>query len=507
MSAVEISKTVRSKVLFFLTTAFTFSLLIAHQSAHLISRQNNTILNNNIWESEKINLSSGVVGAVAFISTRTSLAQDRLQLGSWHGYNFVTTKNSFTPSKISFITRVDSKGNLSFVFQKTESGFRALRLSAAELIPSEYVEVNSLGFITNRLPIDYKLTSATPNKIEIFFENMGIKLNINGKFITEIPTAPVKMGKLGFRSEAGDTWVDKFRAVDQSGQVLTDDFSSKDLHLFLMALFCAVMGCLFLWDAKYWDRVNMLYIARVAALIFLILVTGINQADRFIFSTFYRTEPNLVEMLSQVSKVRGIKNTITGQEEVKLKISTEKDSEIKTKNHIVLLGSSQTWGAGALTEDFRLDRILEKEMNSKNKTTNYKVLNLAVSGNRVNQMVDSFYWLQKINPKTVVINLGNNDTDPDFIRQNLLRLVSISRQKNFKLLFLTEANYFLDPIPHLVLTHRAIRDVAIENDIKLIDAHKLLEKKYLAGYLWWDSVHLTSAGQKILADAIVSEIY
>jgi lysophospholipase L1-like esterase len=507
MSAAEISKTLRSKVLFFLTSAFTLSLLIAHQSAHLVSRQNNTILNNDVWESEKLNLSSGVVGAVAFISTRTSLAQDRLQLGSWHGYNFVSTKNSFIPARVTFISSVDSKGNLSFVFQKTKSGFRALRLSAAELIPSEYVEVNELGLITNRFPIDFKLTSATPNKIEILFENNGIKLNINGKFITEIQTAPVEIGKLGFRSEAGNTWVDKFKVVDQSGQVMTDDFSSKDLHLFLAAVFCAVIGCFLLWDAKYWDRVNMLFAPRVAAIIFFILIAGTNQADRFIFSSFYRNEPNLVEMLSQVSKVRGIKNTITGEEEIKLKISLEKESDINTKKYIALLGSSQTWGAGALTEEFRLDQILEKELNRIKKTTNFRVLNLAVSGNRANQMVDAFYWLKKINPRVVVINLGNNDTDPDFIRQNLLRLVSLSRQKNFKLVFIAEANYFLDPIPHLVLTHRAIKDIAIENDIKLIDAHKFLEKNFRNGYLWWDSVHLTSAGQKILADAIVSEIY
>lgn len=503
----ELKKTenVKSKIIFFLASAILISFVLSHQLSALVSRQNNTILNNENWFSEKINLSAGVVGAVAYISTRVSLAQDRLQLGAWHGYNMVTTYRNFVPKYAEFTTKVSANGNISFIFDKNSEGYKAVRLSTNDLIDSEFVEVDSLGFFKKHEKINYKIPANETVRVSIRFHDKNLVVAVSEHTVAEIQIREVKAGAVGFKSEAGETWVDNVFIEDVSTEKFSDDFTFKYFSLYRLAFFFIIFGSFLIWDAKFWNNINFLFVARVAVAIFIFPVAALNWVDLTKFSSFYKNQPSLIEILSQASKLRGIKNTISGVDEVRSKLANQ-EPDLRNKFQIVLLGSSQTWGAGAASEEFRLENIVEKRLKIKLKNSDLKVINLAVSGFRAHDMVDALSWSNALNPKYVIINLGNNDVAGESVRPQLLRLIEMSHKVGFKLYFVKEANYFLDRNTHLSDIHAVISEVAIKNKITVINGDQALEQNSRSGFLWWDNVHLSSAGQKILADAIVDEI-
>lgn len=54
--------------------------------------------------------------------------------------------------------------------------------------------------------------------------------------------------------------------------------------------------------------------------------------------------------------------------------------------------------------------------------------------------------------------------------------------------------------------HATMRRVAEERGIPIADVHGALARQYDRGFLWWDPVHPTSLGHRLIAETLLPEV-
>jgi lysophospholipase L1-like esterase len=172
---------------------------------------------------------------------------------------------------------------------------------------------------------------------------------------------------------------------------------------------------------------------------------------------------------------------------------------------VFFLGTSQTWGAGAARagEDF-VGRI--QEMMQTGSGPSAVCLNGGVSGQSSTGLVNVYTneWIT-CEPTLVVVNLSHNDNLPDEFRDALRRLAEINRSHGIQTLFVTEA-LSTEKFPDGKETHGIMKSVAAEMNVPLIDMHEYLAHHYAEGFVWWDHVHPTSFGHKLIAERLYPTI-
>jgi lysophospholipase L1-like esterase len=172
---------------------------------------------------------------------------------------------------------------------------------------------------------------------------------------------------------------------------------------------------------------------------------------------------------------------------------------------VLFLGTSQTWGAGAARagEDF-VSRI--QEMMQRDSGLSGICLNGGVSGQSSVGLVNVYRdeWIV-CEPTLVVVNLSHNDNLPDEFADALRRLAQINRKHGIQTLFVTEA-LSTEKFPDGKETHGIMKNVAVEMTVPLIDMHGYLAHHYAEGFVWWDHVHPTSFGHKLIAERLYSTI-
>jgi lysophospholipase L1-like esterase len=104
-----------------------------------------------------------------------------------------------------------------------------------------------------------------------------------------------------------------------------------------------------------------------------------------------------------------------------------------------------------------------------------------------------------------VVNLSSNDTDTVQFQRNLTELVLELRSRNLRTVLMLEPNsieqrWTDSPQSDLSVKHALVRAVATRYGLAVIDLHEYLAERKDAGFVWWDYVHLTSFGQRLVAD-------
>ncbi|MCC2680366.1 MAG: hypothetical protein K0R29_2942, partial [Pseudobdellovibrio sp.] len=64
--------------------------------ASIFARHNNTLLKSGRWYSEKAALPYSVLGSQAFMLSRKALAENDVDLATWHGYQEIISNPEFT---------------------------------------------------------------------------------------------------------------------------------------------------------------------------------------------------------------------------------------------------------------------------------------------------------------------------------------------------------------------------------------------------------------------------
>jgi lysophospholipase L1-like esterase len=169
----------------------------------------------------------------------------------------------------------------------------------------------------------------------------------------------------------------------------------------------------------------------------------------------------------------------------------------------VLVGTSQTWGAGATTDERTWARQLEARLGPER----VQIVNTGMSGLVSGDLLD-FYrrdWI-RYEPDLVVVNLASNDEDGSVLAANVESLLQLNKTRGIRTLVSLEANATEGDNEALRERHEKLRAVAQAADVPVVDLHGCLETRADSGFLWWDFVHLTDFGQKLAADCLFDDV-
>ena len=109
-------------------------------------------------------------------------------------------------------------------------------------------------------------------------------------------------------------------------------------------------------------------------------------------------------------------------------------------------------------------------------------------------------------PDIIVLNLSNNDSEPDIFRDGLKAFVSDGRAQGAEVLLALEANESSSTHPSTLPNHDIMRQVASEAGVPVVDMHGALLADRETGLLWWDFVHLTDYGQRRVGEHFAAAI-
>src|SRR5690606_20250674 len=107
---------------------------------------------------------------------------------------------------------------------------------------------------------------------------------------------------------------------------------------------------------------------------------------------------------------------------------------------VMFLGTSQTWGEGALVIEDRFVERIARALDGRASIAPVEVVNLGVCGAVSRQLLHYYResWIEYA-PDLVVLNLSVNDGEQDDFAANLRAFVELNRERGIETLFSLEA--------------------------------------------------------------------
>jgi lysophospholipase L1-like esterase len=174
----------------------------------------------------------------------------------------------------------------------------------------------------------------------------------------------------------------------------------------------------------------------------------------------------------------------------------------KTKPRIWFVGSSQTWGAGVYRDEDTFVSLLEKEIN---KTFNLDFINGGIAGTKTTDYLPIYKeHFNSIKPDIALINFSHNDDNTEKFIENLREFVKFNTEHKVLTIF------SIEPVEIEFLTpnknQEAMRNLAKELNVPMIDMHTKMLPHYDDGFLWWDRIHFTSFGNALFANEMLEPL-
>jgi lysophospholipase L1-like esterase len=454
--------------------------------------RDNTLEQNGRWASSKVGLARGVMGAVAYLTTHTALARNRLNLGAWHGYQELFYAREMDLRAIDFDFELPRGSYLSFIHRRDERGYFGVRLSNAEGYPSEFFRASGEGEFLDTRPASAALKSGK-NHLRAVFSAGRVALEINGKRAGEAESLAGPR-QIGFRGSFRPTYVDDVVFELRDGSTIRENFSghSNPIPAFAGAAFFVLLYA----GLMSWRKYSLTYAQSVLA---------IGAAAFVLLDWFYLSglHPRIIHGWG------GHQTNIETEAEVRARLRRELAAKaLDERARILFIGSSQTWGAGAA----RLEDVFVTRACARLEADGAPVscVNTGISGLAAARLVELYKteWVDW-KPDVVVVNLSNNDWDEDAFETALDDLARLDASKRIATFFVAEANSTENDegeLERLERKHARLRAVAARHGIKVLDLHRELARTRDRGFLWWDFVHLTSYGQRLAAEYLAKEL-
>jgi lysophospholipase L1-like esterase len=461
---------------------------------------------NGRWLSTKTNLQKAVVGGIAYRTTRPALARNRLNLGAWNGFQEVIFHRRLPIAEVEFDFKLAADAYLAFIFDTDEQGFAGLRLSVNHQFPSLSFRSTPAGRFasTQGLPVA-SLRAGGWNHLRVAFTNGGASIHLNDTEPIAISAAVPNHKAIGFRGGFRDVFVDNVRATSADGRVViresfsnaTDWIRAAPAALVLVLLAHGLVFTL-RWSFGASDRhrdVYYLIAASGGALLVLLSCWGV---DWFYLSSRYPNNPPYFDYPIHTETAQQVVGALRGRYHA---------APPRASVRILFVGSSQTWGAGARDGDRAWPRLVEEALNRRGDGPEYQGVNGGISGADSSLLLRYFTeeWL-RLNPRFVIINLSNNGVDPLRFTDDLRQFVRLTRGIGAGVHFVLEPISLETPRPDVFARHEIMRSVARELGVPVTDMNAYLNVDHDVGFLWWDQVHLTAAGQEIFAERLYRDI-
>lgn len=480
----------RSRLLFWLFTIF----CLAGIWTLTVQPWRHTLEANGRWESGKLELEYGVLGGLADFITPLALHGNRLNLGAWHGFQEFRLKNPGPVSGGSFSAEIPAGSYLYIFYGMEPSGRVGLRLSRHPSFPSLWVRMDPRGKFLEKSPLQFPPHLRGENQIQLKQQGSGFSFHLNGK---KLGTYPWKEGMefgLAFRGGSSPVWIDNVQILDKEGNgTFFEEFNPKrgGLYLFL-GLFFIILGLEWLILVRK-GRGSFAVGLNVSFLLLALPLYFFN--GHFLIPNYWA---NRIYFKAKVLLENYRPNYLLGEEAVSALRNeyTPLLKKEKRKPRLLLLGSSQTWGAGARNAQEKLGHQLGTGLG-------HQVVNTSISGGRARELINQYLeeWIGW-EPDLVLLNLAHNDKNPRSYRRALKDLARTNVERGIPTVFVLEPNAPELIRDNLLGNHAILREVAQAYHIPVLDLHACLRDDKDTGILWWDFVHLTSYGQERAAHCL-----
>jgi lysophospholipase L1-like esterase len=464
------------------------------------------------WTSTKTELERGVIGAWAFMQWQGPVTGNRLNLGAWHGFQEIVYREPLELSEVSLPFRVEDDGYIHILYDRRPDGFSGVRLSNHASFPSVHYRASADGefLAVDTLRSVLTVSPDVWHTIRLVFEATAVRVELDEEFVATYPRVP-EPGQFGLRSGQRQVWVDDIVLTTEDGRVIREAFGHTDG--LPTASGAALSGLLLL------TAVVLLIIRRLTSIparsmwlglvmVQVVLIVGLVGAFVVQFATGRRNQ--FVIGGRTVAEGYWIEST---QREIVAGLRAKYGAAPHPDDYRILFaGTSQTWGAGARNTSGTWVRVLEELLNAADGETRFVCINAGVPGHRARRTLlllrDSLLALR---PNAAVVTLGNNDEDPAALRQNLEGIVETLRGAQVKPVLVLEPNS-IERRPtdsqhgDLAVKHEVVKEIGAKYGVPVLDLHAYLATRREAGFLWWDFVHLTDFGQRLVADWLRSKL-
>ena len=468
----------------------------------------NSLLVHPEWVATKPTLGRGVMGALAFASGSQAVARNRLNLGAWLGFQEVLSRDALELARMRLRFRVEPDGYVHVLYDHRADGFSGLRFSSAPAFPSLHYRAAADGEFTATDPLA-NVSADVWHEVELAFTDDAVGVTLDGAAVGRFPHGPGAR-RIGFRGGQRRAEVDDVVLEGRDGRVRVERFANLDHFAPRLALAAASLLAAAAIGAAALRRSSLpprqvgfavavagaVFGCAVAAAYTLVYVRGreyrVSQADA------RRSEAYWVDS-SRREVVAGIRATYAAD--------VPPDAW-----RLLVLGTSQTWGAGARTAQETWVHQLEGLLAQRFGGVRVECVNAGVSGLRSGQVLDLLRTdLAGLRASAALVNLSNNDVDVGRFRRNLEALASELERRHIPAVFALEPNSLErrptdSPHGDLAAKHEVVRAVASRHGRPVIDLHGYLAERRDAGLLWWDFVHLTSFGQRLVARKLAEDL-
>lgn len=481
-----------------LATVFAATALGTALCARQLYRQwSNTLYDNGHWHATKTDQERAVLGAVSFLVTRKPLYRDRLDLSTWHGFHEVVLREPVDPEHVAFSLSLDENSYVAFEYGGDAEHLDGVRLSRNAELPSQWFRATVDGFIEEQRPLDASV-GAGWHDVELDFATG--ELRIDGDPAGSWPRRPAPP-RVGFRGGKYPVHLDDVAIAQTDGSVWREDFAPRPAGWGVAAVALAAFLAITALAAGLSRRRRSTLVAAIGFGVPLLIGTGLlTVVDYWILA---RANPPWIDY-------RGFQTRIETAEQVVAR-TREELATLGPGPRLVLLGTSQTWGAGARRLDeswaHRLGQLIDGQDSGLPDGEHWRVVNGGICGSESGEVFDAYRreWADPI-PHLVLVILGTNDDDAVAYERHLEELVAFNRAAGVTTVFVLEPNAVENPGTHLEANHTAMRRVATATETPLIDMPTLLAPCEQLAFLWWDHVHLSSAGQEFFANILHREL-
>ncbi len=463
-----------------------------------------TLANNPDWTSVKPTLERSVIGSVAYTRTPIALANERLNTGPWHGFQQVMLARPVAPGTIRFSAEIPSGSHLDVLYGDAQG----IRLSHSEAYRSVHFRTDGHRF-TETSPLALPDWPDGPVSIALRFDPSGVALHIGEREAARLPHAAPGPWPFGFRGGIHALYIDDVVISGADGAVVfSEDFSPRTHWLestaWAFALLGLFAGLLALLLARRRRARVVIYASAIVLALLPVGVTGW-LADRLVlqgfhgYSTFlFKFQRPFVIGEAKLEEVDAIWERLRREAE---------DLSQPDAHRIMVIGSSQTWGAGASRSEDHMVSYMEGHLAELGLDRPTVCWSAGVNGRRAEELFDAYRdeWI-RWRPKIVLINLGNNDTDAVHFAAQLERIVAMNREQGIRTAFVLEANAPGSPRATLAANHAAMRELAAKHSVPFFDLHGHIHAHHESGFVWWDFVHMTDHGQRMAGRFLAEQL-
>lgn len=448
------------------------------------------------------------MASFSFYATRKALSGQKLDLGTWHGFNEVVSLKDFEATNISFDFFLKDSHYVSFHYNRTPESFSGVLLSANPYISSKFFTGDSFGKFT--LAQDLKIENIKKNSwntAEIKFGSEKSSLYINSVLISSDLPAALQKQHIGFKGSGhSGSYIDSVSVKNRDGTVWTESFdNSENIYktFGIVASIFLIIGLVILqlFKSKPQFSFNVLAVLFVSAIILPLLLV----ADSYATANFYYSKPSYLDFLQ--SSVKKEFDAFVTADQSKHSVGKEFKGQYVHNDtppfKIILLGTSQTWGSGASANDRTIVSQYNISLKNAGLGNKARAYGLAVPGTYLIDMSALFYQLTKEKlPELLIINMCINDTsDLVSYENNLKKFITDLKKLGVKVVLSAEP--FYDETQTMSrYNHEVVQKISVDMQVPFINEQDFLFSKLNSGYLWWDVVHMSDYAQQLFGSAL-----